>query len=422
MAEDFVVSYDILDWFPILYCKNVFKYLDVKDIIQASAVNKEWNKLAAESAQVNDIKLIFDNISKPSLIEEAVRILKNSPRNYQKIEFKRTSTRASGLLLEILADRAGSWKSVSLKQCGGFEQDKTCQIFLQIIEPSVEELFISQMQRTIRGRSTVNVDSQFTFPHLKVLRWTLDFKYFTHCKNLVEISGSSFRGRSEENQDQLRVLLNNHNLKDLSVLTDGTLFEHSFEFELQKLRIYDHLGHLYSVRVLENFHSFLETQSQTLEALKINTKLNQACMELILGRMPRLTSLEVGNGDRRHNWPILTWGQALPLNTTVTHLSLQGRLGDCERAPFEILIRALPSLKHFCCQHLDDETFSQLVSEVPALESLEIGTCEVSRFPDGNIFPSIKSFKAFHFSNHLVEPTGENNFAVLVRKEMRKKI
>lgn len=72
------ISYDILDWFPILYCQDVFKFLDGKDIIQASAVNKEWNKLASERQQVEKLKLVIDGFT----TRDKAIILKNSKRNY----------------------------------------------------------------------------------------------------------------------------------------------------------------------------------------------------------------------------------------------------------------------------------------------------------------------------------------------------
>lgn len=35
-------SYDLLEWFPLEICQDIFNYLDANDVLKASAVNKKW--------------------------------------------------------------------------------------------------------------------------------------------------------------------------------------------------------------------------------------------------------------------------------------------------------------------------------------------------------------------------------------------
>lgn len=104
------ISYDIFEWFPVLVCQNVFKYLDGKDVIQASGVSKEWNKLCAERPQVDKLKLVFDCNNIAMLTKADVDFLKNSNRKYQHIECSNISLK--GDVLSFIGSIA--WKSVRL--------------------------------------------------------------------------------------------------------------------------------------------------------------------------------------------------------------------------------------------------------------------------------------------------------------------
>lgn len=125
---------------------------------------------------------------------------------------------------------------------------------------------------------------------------------------------------------------------------------------------------------------------------------------------------------------ILSLEQPLPVNTTVSTLELQNRSFILFRMTnpaenqtlFETLFRAFPSIKRFKCDTIDNDEFLLMTREVPALESIEISYLLMNRFPEGSFFPNIKKFKSECFLEELEEPTGDGNFAALVREEMRK--
>lgn len=196
--------------------------------------------------------------------------------------------------------------------------------------------------------------------------------------------------------------------------SDETVFEHSFEFKfmLQKLRIKEEIS--FST---ENIFCFLQKQAETLELLDMSMHLNfdQACLELILGSMPKLTSLAIGNHRKTDNFV-----QEYPLNTTVTTLELKPAIVERESIEYEALIRAFVNLKHFKCHMLEDSLFHCLVKHAPALESIGTEYFKVFHLPEGNFFPNIEKFKAKYFHKNVDEPKGESCFEALVKKEMKR--
>lgn len=403
------ISYDILEWFPILYCQNVFKYLNGKDLIQASAVNKEWYNLVAEGPQIKKLKLIFNQVFEDELTDEAMNILKKSKRKYENIKLERVSLYRPEFYLEFLAERAGSWKSVTIKKC--FHCDLWSELF-QIIEPSVEELtLIIPKFGTDRP---VRVTSRLMFPRLKSLVCVVSkyniYKHFLGCQNLVKFHWESDKCRSHMHDEIFTIMSNNYDLKD-SHAKASMANESSFKFKLQKIRID-------GFATLDNLHLLLKTHAQTLESLEMcsKLKLNQELLELILN-MPRLSSFSVDFWSNIEK-SISSWNGAFPVNTTIDSIELFA-VSFADQNAFETFIRAFPSLKHFKTDGLSNATLSRLAEHVPNLETIETFEFSVTRYPEGNIFPSIKKFKAKYFEERIT-PTGENKFAALVIKEMRR--
>lgn len=166
-------------------------------------------------------------------------------------------------------------------------------------------------------------------------------------------------------------------------------------------------------------HRFLQTHALTLKTLKLNEKYNQECLQLILG-MPKLSSLSIDfNGIHE---AISTWRGQFPVNKTITALKVTQGISDGIQNSFEILIRALTCLKDFKCGVMTDELLLALSRAAPNLESLECKRFDVSSLPEDDLFPNMKEFKGGWISEDFVmnwqEPTGDNNFATLVGREM----
>lgn len=162
------VSYDIFKWFSIVTCQEIFNHLDGKDIIQASVVSKEWFKLSAESQQAAKLKLVFNGDEYESTTEEAMDILKNSKRNYQKIMFNHVQFNGSGFFSTILASKASSWKSVAFECCRSGHEEILSKL-LRTIEPTVEELTIDWLCIIAQSeQEKIQEIKTWTFPKLKV--------------------------------------------------------------------------------------------------------------------------------------------------------------------------------------------------------------------------------------------------------------
>lgn len=355
---------DILERFPILLCQYVFSHFDHKDLVQASLVSREWNKLAAEK-----LKLTISCRKQHLLKRKDVNnLFKNSKRKYRNIVLRKLQPEYWRNILRLLEANEGSWKQVNLECCSMLNRQMWFET-LQIIEPSVENLLI-------RGTSSLypmENDSTWTFPRLKILTCNElsrnPFKCFANCASLVKFCVSTMYDR-ETNLDVLKVLHNNQNLKELKMWHDEGLLAHDFKFKLEKLQIDAYFG---KERVSQNLLNFLQSQAQTLELLDLYfVEINQECLELILN-MPRLLSFK--NYCRGSS---LNWKLAFPVN---------------------------PSIKHLKCRIIDTDMLHCLARAMPALESIEANHCHVTRFPEQSIFPNIKNFKVENFHDDSQWPT-----------------
>lgn len=400
------LSIDIIKCFPRLVCECVFQHLDAKELLEVSAVTREWNKFVGERPQVGKLKIAFNNNNRKQA-EQASSVLKKSEREYQNIEFSLITFK---FYLDFFSKRAGLWKTVAIQNCQ-IEDDDTWFEILRIIEPSVEEF--SVVVNNYSAQEPIQVRSNLSFSRLKSLKceanWDHLFKYFCHCTSLVKFHCTRYQQHYGSAESIRTILHNNHHLKDVS-MTIELLSEHLFKYKLQKLQI----DNSENAAVSENLHSFLESQAQTLESLEINVNFDRVSLELLLCNMPRLSLLKINLSLLRG--PTLNWDQAFPVNTTIISLEVNNR-------GYEYWFRALRSLKHFKTKRIEDWDLRRLSQDFPALESLETFKFKVSEFPEEEIFPNIKKFKAEVFYKErkiLRAPTGEYKFSALVRDELRK--
>lgn len=374
-----------------------------------SEVGKEWNKLVGESPQAGKLTLHIDRKKRYKQSGQARSILMESSRNYENIKF--ISVPEDGeLLMDLLAKRAGSWKNVSLKTCGSFPQSMWPYV-LQIVEPSVEKLSISDLNFAAGAPSAA---TNWLFPRLQYLNCRSDYhnvlKYFRRVKSLVLFKFSKpFDYLPEATFDAQILLRNNPDLKTLTLISDGFLLENFSEFKF-KLQTLEFLA-ITALDLPVHFCPFLKTQKQTLEKLDINAKLNQTLLELVFG-MPKLTSLTIGD---------IGVIQELQMNSNISYFKAANiyNFEGYKLDSFKILIRTLKGLKRLFLERIDNEMLSFLVDNFPDLESIETNYFNVSWLPAGNIFPKIKSFKAFFLHHDLEEPTSDHIFAKLVRKEIQ---
>lgn len=199
MAENIeAASYDIVEWFPFL-CREVFKYLNMKDLLEASLVSKEWYKFTGQSQLMKKVKLVFHDEeplmqildNEVQLTEEVIGTLKNSPRCYQHIELRNFESEQFEKLLSFVLQRARSWKSMVLSCYGRRDQAKWYKI-LWMIEPSIERLsFRFKSSQNELNYNEYPVPPQWTFPKLKYLENSNDdpcvCEYFVRCTTLVKL-------------------------------------------------------------------------------------------------------------------------------------------------------------------------------------------------------------------------------------------
>lgn len=412
-VEENIPCYDILEWFPILYCQSVFKHLSAKDLLEASVVNTEWYKFVAERPQIKKLKLVTITEYESEWTEEATDILEMSKRQYENFEMDGISE----CYLKFLEGRAGSWKSVIIEASYDEDFDKWSNMF-KIIEPTVEELDIHT-----RRVNPTKVTSKLKFPHLTSLTCKAfesnAYENFLHCQNLVKFHWEANdpntvqerEFRSNFTPDVLTILRNNPCLKDITANDDVMAAGNSFRFKLQKLRVTGREGRGVPV----NLFSFLKAHAQTLESLEILVELNRACLELILTGFPNLRKLSM---DYFYNGRAVLRNRPLPMNTTITTFELTDALYG-NRKCYGVLIKALQNLKHFKSDLIDCLLLVNVAQNAPTMEIIETGWFDLAYLPEEEIFPNIKEFKAETFNEFMREPTAENKFAALVAKEMR---
>lgn len=407
------VSFDILEWFPILYCQEVFKYLKAKDVLEASAVNKEWYKFTGENQQMRKVKIDINYMNQQEFTGEAMDMMRNSKRTYQHIKLQLATDEQMTFFADFIANRAGSLKSIhfTLKEMG--DQEMWHQI-LQAIEPTIEKFSIFLISPPASNSLKVNLD--WTFPNLKYLHCSSSrlLKFFLRCTSLITFKWETpkYKFERDATENILTLLRNNHKVREMQALTDGKLIEHApeFKFRLKSLIFSISRG----VETTAHLFSFLELHAPTLETLTVREIPNNECLELILTGMPRLTSLKTSVtqaiSKRQHVFPV---------NTTITDLEIRSCSIIFEYSTFDTFIRALPGLKHLNWPYIGNEHLLLLARHLPALESLATGAFYAPELPDGNILPNIKKFSANGFSKHLQEPTGETKFVELVAEAFR---
>lgn len=349
------------------------------------------------------LKLVINHNNR-ELTPRTKEILKKSRRVYQNIDIL-MSPKVSKFSLSFLAKRAGSWKSVNLKTCMAIPKNMWPKA-LQAIEPSVENLAITDRNHPDQPW---DVASSWTFPNLKALECKTYahnvFKYFGFCTSLVRFVCY----QPAEMSDVNTILRNNLNLKDMQIVEHGGFFERAseFRFKLQNLLIESE----HRLSADHHFVSFLLTQAQHLESLTIYSHLDQELLEIILG-MPHLTSLKTCCSISEEI-------QELPVNNKIICVDLFNPESCVKRNDFRTVIRAMPNIKNLKCHTIEDELLLFLSQEVPALESLYVFKFDVTHIPEGNIFLNIKNFTAIVAGSRLQEPTGNNKFAELVKRQMR---
>lgn len=368
-----------------------------------------------------------DSTEEPAAVQLNVEnrdILMQSKRKYQNIVLRNVSFVDSEFYLEFLAARAGSWKSVQIDGCKLKNIDTMSEI-LKITESAVEELLIDNCYCPcvqIDGlyfvdHPTLNVTPELSFPRLKFLRCDFltgsnMFRHFVHCTGLTKFHFGNLDSRFTPNV--LTILSNNHELKDLQTDSDVIAAGHSFGFKLQKLRV----DSSNATVAHESLLPFLEAHAQTLDSLELHVHPNKACLDLILGGMPKLTSFSMNFFDV--NEAELNEGQPLPLNTTITTFKM-GDISDGNRKYYETLIGAMRGFKQFKASVIDDELLLFLAQSVPALETMETVISFVTRLPEEEIFPNIQKFQAKSFNGGMPEPTFKYKFALLMAAEMRER-
>lgn len=421
------VSYDILEWFPVLYCREVFSYLSLKDLLQASHVNKQWYEITAESHQFEKLTLHFDNRSEEFMTEENIGILRSSKRKYQNVWILLSLFWDIPSFPEFLEEKAGSWKKLSLsgghsnrsaeweRREDNFEYRELYLKLIEIIEPSIEELSIGTLEYK---ELPDEVRSHWTFPHLKSLhffRLPYNFyKFFGRCTTLEKLRWSpSGLEVANVTPDVKALLRNSRNLKSMIITWGGTDFlkqSSEFTFKLNHFEFEQHGG----PELAEDLHAFLETQAESLETLTIKSRFNCDCFNVILSGMPRLHSLSTKFCMIEP--AISSLQQPLPVNTTITSLEL-GYGSARNETTIETFLSALPNLKHLRLPEVDDHTLLVASRLVPNLESLQTPWYHVSNYPEGDIFPNIKSISAGYGDSP--EPTGTGSFKALVTSQMR---
>lgn len=411
-TTEYEANFDILECFPILLCQYVFQHFSGKELLEISEVNQEWNKLVGEASQMTKLNLVIDT-SKRKLTPEVENLLKNSKRKYQNIRAK-VSSNNSDFLLDFLTERAGSWKVVNIK----VSQDLLPEVLL-IIEPSVIWLYkcLLLSSRTYEHWHQLDFSTTQTpdlcWKHaksLQIFRKRHDSRP-VQLRSSIPIVSHQLPGQiTEATSDVQTILRHNSNLKELNATNHIELFENLSEikFKLQKLRI--------AALDTPDFISFLVTQSPSLKKLEIQKELSRELLELIL-RMPRLTSLAIDSISTDDDFQEILANPSITSFEVKAEITAGAKVKSRKRVAYHKLIRDMPSLKHFKCNEIDDELLLLLVVDVPDLESIEVHFFNVIRIPERSVFPNIKKFKAYKFRSYLQEPSGNDNFAELVKSE-----
>ena len=375
----------------------IFQHLRNDDVLEISAVSLSWFAITEQSAKcIEKLHLrVVVPYSKdvPKKFYSASSDLM-SKRKYQNI-YLHNFRNIVPEVLNILTGR--SWKKVYIST-RNLKSRKDFQDIMKLIEQSVENLSISLT--SLENPADEGEEVRLTFPNLKYLDlnrcYGLLMKEISDdCRNLKTLEIDLDHFTWNRNQIFLRKILeNNEQLEKLKIWRCSA----QIAFPLEAIPLYRFKLKTFSLKSSEQttdeeencLFAFLESQVDSLETLRFEDWHGIGVFKLIF-KMTKLKeiSIDLYDVEKTIDWENLE----LNSNSSIRKFNLDGYRNNRSKAIiFNTLFNAMPNLKFFSMDYLDNISLQSIGLRCQMLEELEIQEMRANRVDDPLYFPRLKRF------------------------------
>lgn len=387
-------SIDPLQVLPKKTVEKILSFVRGNDLLTLSLVSKDWYKFIASSEECMDkirihITEYFVNQKRVFAISDVLRFVENG-RNYKHLSVACISSYYNRLEQfspeHKLLMAFFRWKSISL--CNhSFKDEMEFVNFLGFVEPFVEEIEL----RTVKIQDFVGIcETHFEFPRLKILRLVNvdNFVYkepFKIIYKLEELSVAtepflpSYKDYSDEIHERvqsiMKILKNNHHIKDLELFIEQKDFDCMFvnrdlfaqiKFRLEILMVgrFKKLMNLGRNHYqLKTFAGFLRLHKLSLREVYLPQYLGKEILEITINEMDSLKNMTIHEVEAYENCGDMNFKPNFSIESLNT-------IPKQYTALVSKVIGSLPRLKHLNTGTIDQRILNVLVERTPLLESI----------------------------------------------------
>lgn len=417
-----ITSSDPIKFFPLEVTLNIFKFLNGKDLLNASLVSKGWYDVIADTPEcMKKIEVNLKCCSRKGPSKNDITRLAKSRRKYENLKLSSCCHCIDAVDL-LIGTTNKSWKKVSFSKAS-FNSSYQASYYLACIEKSVEELILSGIY--IRETSWSASHRNFSFLKLKNLTLSEISLFLYHAlenvKNLESFIVSNRSLASESLEVVKSLLMSNEKLKVLKIFDNvfnqimSLNIASNLKFKLKKLAVNNrHRDLAYYDTVQDNFITFLKSQ-KSLENVHINDWSGVEVLRQVY-RLPNVKSLTLTGLEYAEypvNWEIVD----LPTNNSVKELVLYSSSNNLQI--LKVVTAAVPKLTVLKVPSINQSLLNHVSDTHKELEQLTALTLEMTDIViDKSFFKSLKHLLFKICDAALVKRTTEKAEADLVHFEV----
>lgn len=350
---------------------NLFHHFENQEILKLTEVSKFWNDFIGDSPLMRNfcLKLVWNSNCDLANYSRS--------RKYQNIivDFSQYKERK---VLEFLLQSQNIWKKIEF-----FNGDITNKLM-----EFLDETVVSVTLKRINLERNSTDENLMMFPCLKALKIfscnsaTVDV--FKNCQTLQLLEFA--QSLDEDNGTSFKsILLNNSELKSLRVYTSSLAsllpeVNNLIMFQLRELFIFSN----FNEDDRKCLNRFLQLQSSFLKIIAINGNIDSRILKTCF-EMGQLCQLSV-----EHSWDSVE----LATNESIKRLDLS--FNDGSLSVYGKLLEALPNLRIFKTQFMDESSLKCLMTNCKVLEELYVENFDASSVPDKKSFPQLKIFRSWN--------------------------